>query len=33
MNIVREYINFYNNERFQKRLNNMSPVEYLSKTG
>lgn len=25
---IDEYMNFYNNERFQKRLNNLSPVQY-----
>ncbi|WP_434954112.1 IS3 family transposase, partial [Paenibacillus polymyxa] len=25
---VREYISFYNENRFQKKLNNRSPIEY-----
>nr|WP_236013664.1 IS3 family transposase [Paenibacillus glycanilyticus] len=25
---VEEYVSFYNNERFQKKLNDRSPVEY-----
>ncbi|NEZ41339.1 IS3 family transposase, partial [Paenibacillus alvei] len=26
------YIQFYNHERFQSKLNNLSPVEYRTKT-
>lgn len=29
--IVEEYIHFYNHERFQKKLNNLSPVEFRTK--
>ncbi|WP_084402921.1 IS3 family transposase [Paenibacillus antarcticus] len=25
---VKQYIHFYNHERFQKKLNNLSPYEY-----
>ncbi|NEN82795.1 IS3 family transposase [Paenibacillus elgii] len=25
---IREYVSFYNHERFQKKLNDRSPVEY-----
>ncbi|SHH36524.1 IS3 family transposase, partial [Thermosipho atlanticus] len=28
--LISEYIRFYNEERYQKRLNNMAPVEYRS---
>ncbi|WP_282939829.1 IS3 family transposase [Paenibacillus sp. RC67] len=28
---VQDYIKFYNNERFQKKLNNLSPVQYRTK--
>jgi len=28
---IDEYINFYNNQRFQKRLNNLAPVQYRKK--
>ncbi|MDO7906629.1 IS3 family transposase, partial [Paenibacillus sp. JX-17] len=28
---VERYIHFYNNERFQEKLNNLSPVEYRTK--
>jgi putative transposase len=28
---VHTYIHFYNNERFQKKLNNLSPVQYRTK--
>ncbi|WP_442873471.1 transposase [Desulfovibrio sp. 86] len=29
--LIEEYIRFYNTERFQKRLGQLSPVEYLEK--
>lgn len=25
---VKKYIHFYNNERFQSKLNNLTPIEY-----
>ncbi len=28
---VKNYIKFYNNKRFQKKLNNLSPTEYRAK--
>ncbi|WP_368086838.1 IS3 family transposase [Paenibacillus sp. yr247] len=28
---MHHYIEFYNNERFQKKLNNPSPVDYRTK--
>ncbi|MFC5651150.1 IS3 family transposase [Paenibacillus solisilvae] len=28
---LHHYIEFYNNERFQKKLNNLSPVEYRTR--
>ncbi|RUT48371.1 hypothetical protein EJP82_00005, partial [Paenibacillus anaericanus] len=28
---IHEYIRFYNYDRFQKKLNNLSPVEYRTK--
>lgn len=31
MAVVEEYIRFYNLERFQKRLGQLSPVEYREK--
>ena len=31
VNLVEEYIHFYNIERFQKRLDQLSPVEYREK--
>ncbi|WP_206528081.1 IS3 family transposase [Marinitoga sp. 38H-ov] len=33
IDIIEDYINFYNNERFQSRLNNMAPVEYWNHVG
>lgn len=30
--LIEEYIRFYNTERFQKRLDQLSPVEYREKT-
>jgi putative transposase len=27
---INEYIHFYNHERFQAKLNNLSPIEYLT---
>ncbi|MCY9582798.1 IS3 family transposase, partial [Paenibacillus alvei] len=29
---IESYIQFYNHERFQSKLNNLSPVEYRTKT-
>ncbi|WP_414858779.1 IS3 family transposase [Paenibacillus sp. Soil724D2] len=31
MDEVHRYIHFYNHKRFQKKLNNLSPVEYRTK--
>ncbi|MFJ8413358.1 IS3 family transposase [Bacillus paramycoides] len=28
MKVVRKYIQFYNHQRFQKKLNNLSPYKY-----
>ncbi|MCM3091772.1 IS3 family transposase, partial [Cytobacillus sp. AMY 15.2] len=28
---IEEYINFYNNERFQEKFNGLSPIEYREK--
>ncbi|WP_367619386.1 IS3 family transposase [Bilophila wadsworthia] len=30
-NLVQEYISFYNQARFQKRLDQLSPIEYRKK--
>lgn len=29
--VIEQYIRFYNNERFQKKLNNLSPIEFRTK--
>ncbi|MGD6873663.1 IS3 family transposase, partial [Sutcliffiella horikoshii] len=29
---IDEYIQFYNHDRYQKRLNGLSPLEYRAKT-
>jgi len=28
---IRDYIHFYNQERFQRKLNNLTPIEYRGK--
>ena len=32
INMIKTYIEFYNNKRIQKKLNGLSPVEYRTKT-
>ncbi|WP_374218355.1 IS3 family transposase [Bacillus bingmayongensis] len=29
---IRRYMRYYNNKRFQKKLNNLSPAEFRTKT-